>query len=178
MWPKAITTSGLCIPPRPSRARHWRITRKQWQSFSGNSGKPSLRGHILLQHRDVRHHMGEYDKALENLQKVLSIMLKQMGPSHPYVARGYNYIGEAHNAKGENGKAFVFFKKHSPYSSSSRGRKTRIWPVATTTSGWYILPGWISPRPRSIWGSLMLFGSRSWAPTILMPRKQRTNWTR
>jgi hypothetical protein len=43
---------------------------------------------------------GQYDKALEHLQKALAIFLKQLGPHHLDVAFIYNNIGLVHRAKG------------------------------------------------------------------------------
>lgn len=55
--------------------------------------------------------MGEYEKALEYLQKNLAIRQKVSGEAHPDVARTYKTIGCAYRAKGEYDKALEYGKR-------------------------------------------------------------------
>ena len=53
---------------------------------------------------------GEFDKALEFLQKSLEGKLISLPPNHPNIATSFNNIGLVYNRKGEYEKAFEFLK--------------------------------------------------------------------
>jgi tetratricopeptide (TPR) repeat protein len=57
------------------------------------------------------HAAGQYDHALEYLQKALAIYLKQLDPDHDYVAMSYNNIGAVHDNKGEYDHALENHRK-------------------------------------------------------------------
>jgi tetratricopeptide (TPR) repeat protein len=59
----------------------------------------------------VHYSKGEYDKALENFQKSLGILLKLLPKDHPDVAQSYNNIGAVHERKAEYDKALEYYQK-------------------------------------------------------------------
>jgi len=54
---------------------------------------------------------GDYDKAIEYYNKALKIVLKTLGPEHPYVANTYNGLGIAYRNKGDYDKAIEYYNK-------------------------------------------------------------------
>jgi tetratricopeptide (TPR) repeat protein len=54
---------------------------------------------------------GEYDHALEYLQKALAIKLKQLGANHPSVATSYNNMALVYKAKNDLPKAKEYWEK-------------------------------------------------------------------
>jgi tetratricopeptide (TPR) repeat protein len=77
---------------------------------ASETDKESL-GQFLFWLGDLLHYMGEYEKALEYLQRSLNIRLKIYGEEHPDVAETYNSIGYAYVIKGEYEKALEYYKK-------------------------------------------------------------------
>ena len=54
---------------------------------------------------------GEYEKALENYRKALSIKERVLGKNHPATAATYNNMGGVYRAKGEYEKALEYYGK-------------------------------------------------------------------
>ena len=81
---------------------------------------------------------GEYDKALEYLQKALAIYLKQLGPDHPNVASTYNNMAFFYKARKDLPKAKEYFekaytiqiKKLGPNHPSTKNTKAQLDAVA------------------------------------------------
>ncbi len=60
---------------------------------------------------EIYYYKGEYDKALEYIQKSLDIRLKIFGPEHLLVAMSYINFGNIYNDKGEYDMALEYFHK-------------------------------------------------------------------
>jgi tetratricopeptide (TPR) repeat protein len=59
----------------------------------------------------VKHHQGDYEKAICNYEQGLEIYQKNRPPNHPSLATSYNNIGAVYNNMGEYSKALSFHEK-------------------------------------------------------------------
>ncbi|RUM44313.1 MAG: hypothetical protein DSY46_05935, partial [Hydrogenimonas sp.] len=93
---------------------------------------------ILNDYGGIYYKLGDYDKALEHLNRALQIRLATLGKNHPDTAVSYNNIGLVWDSKGEYNKALEFdnqalqiylatLGKNHPSTASSYNNIGAVW---------------------------------------------------